>query len=109
MNQIGLDLNAVGNHEFDEGVTELLRMQNGGCHPVEQLPRGDGFGGADFGFLAANVVDKDTGRAALPAVRHQELRQHQGRLHRHDPGGDARTSSRRPGIQDWTSSTRPTP
>src|SRR5262249_13630052 len=32
MNAIGLDLNAVGNHEFDEGVTELQRMQHGGCH-----------------------------------------------------------------------------
>src|SRR3954471_8141726 len=29
MNQMGLALNAVGNHEFDEGVTELLRMQRG--------------------------------------------------------------------------------
>ena len=34
-NNIGLDYNAVGNHEFDEGYTELLRMQNGGCHPVD--------------------------------------------------------------------------
>lgn len=25
---------AVGNHEFDEGVDELLRMQAGGCHPT---------------------------------------------------------------------------
>ncbi|HYI65524.1 MAG TPA: hypothetical protein VEW95_01215, partial [Candidatus Limnocylindrales bacterium] len=33
MNLIGLDINAVGNHEFDEGTDELLRMQNGGCHP----------------------------------------------------------------------------
>ena len=26
MNEIGLDLNAVGNHEFDEGAAELLRL-----------------------------------------------------------------------------------
>jgi 5'-nucleotidase len=32
MNRIGLDLNAVGNHEFDEGAAELRRMQDGGCH-----------------------------------------------------------------------------
>ena len=56
MNQIGLDYNAVGNHEFDEGVTELRRMQDGGCHPVEGCLDGDGFGGADFQFLAANVT-----------------------------------------------------
>ncbi|MGH3747260.1 MAG: bifunctional metallophosphatase/5'-nucleotidase [Micromonosporaceae bacterium] len=60
MNKIGLDLNAVGNHEFDEGATELLRMQRGGCHPTDGCQDGDGFAGADFGFLAANVVNKQT-------------------------------------------------
>jgi 5'-nucleotidase len=68
MNKIGLDLNAVGNHEFDEGTTELLRMQEGGCHPEDGCYDGpdadslaDGFSGAKFGFLAANVVRADTG------------------------------------------------
>lgn len=62
MNQIGLDLNAVGNHEFDEGTTELQRMKNGGCHPVDGCLDGDGFAGADFDFLAANVVNADDGK-----------------------------------------------
>jgi 5'-nucleotidase len=62
MNQIGLDINAVGNHEFDEGTTELLRMQNGGCHPTDGCLDGDGFAGADFQFLAANVVSEATGQ-----------------------------------------------
>ena len=62
MNSIGLDLNAVGNHEFDEGATELMRMQNGGCHPTDGCLDGDGFGGADFRFLAANVVNEATGK-----------------------------------------------
>ena len=31
MNALKLDVTTVGNHEFDEGSTELLRMQNGGC------------------------------------------------------------------------------
>ena len=66
MNHIGLDLNAVGNHEFDEGTTELLRMQNGGCHPVDGCLDGDGFGGADFEFLAANVVSEATGQTLFP-------------------------------------------
>lgn len=35
MNRLGLEFNAVGNHEFDEGKDELLRMQNGGCHPTD--------------------------------------------------------------------------
>ncbi len=55
-NQIGLDFNAVGNHEFDEGLAELLRMQEGGCHPVDGCQDGDDFGGANFEYLAANVV-----------------------------------------------------
>ena len=62
MNRIGLDLNAVGNHEFDEGADELRRMQRGGCHPVDGCQDGTGFGGADFRFLAANVVRESTGR-----------------------------------------------
>jgi 5'-nucleotidase len=57
MNLVGLDLNAVGNHEFDEGAAELRRMQEGGCH-VDGCFGGDGFDGADFRFLAANVVDR---------------------------------------------------
>ena len=61
MNEIGLDLNAVGNHEFDEGATELLRMANGGCHPTDGCQDGTPFGGADFDFLAANVVNTTTG------------------------------------------------
>ena len=65
MNEMGLNLNAVGNHEFDEGVTELLRMQNGGCGPDNSCPNGT-FGGADFRFLAANVVYKDTGEPIFP-------------------------------------------
>jgi len=65
MNEMGLDLNAVGNHEFDEGVTELLRMQRGGCGPENSCPNGS-FGGADFRFLAANVVYKDTGKPIFP-------------------------------------------
>lgn len=63
MNLIGLQLNAVGNHEFDQGVTELRRIAGGGCAVT---PRGelatcahpDGrYEGARFPLLAANVVD----------------------------------------------------
>jgi 5'-nucleotidase len=68
-NQIGLDYNAVGNHEFDEGHTELLRMQNGGCHPVDGCLDGDDFAGASFQFLAANVTRKDNGKTIFPAYK----------------------------------------
>ena len=66
MNLMGLDYNGVGNHEFDEGTAELTRMQEGGCHPVEGCFAGDGFEGADFQFLAANVTYKDTGETIFP-------------------------------------------
>jgi 5'-nucleotidase len=68
-NAMGLDFNAVGNHEFDEGLTELLRMQNGGCHPVDGCQDGDGFTGADFQYLAANVVYQSNGRPIFPAYK----------------------------------------
>ena len=66
MNLMGLDINAVGNHEFDEGPEELVRMQRGGAHPTDGDLDGDPFGGADFQFLAANVVDDVTGDTVLP-------------------------------------------
>ncbi len=68
-NLIGLDYNAVGNHEFDEGVDELLRMQEGGCHPVDGCLDGDDFAGADFDFLAANVTYNDSGKTIFPAYK----------------------------------------
>ena len=66
-NLMGLDYAAVGNHEFDEGVDELQRMQNGGCHPVDGCQDGDGFAGASFQYLAANVTYKDSGKTIFPA------------------------------------------
>ena len=67
LNGMQLDVSGVGNHEFDEGVTELLRMQNGGCHPVDgcYFPD-DPYPGADFQWLAANVVQEGTGETPLP-------------------------------------------
>jgi len=68
-NLIGLDFNAVGNHEFDEGWHELVRMQEGGCHPVDGCLDGDDFAGANFQFLAANVVRQDNGKTIFPAYK----------------------------------------
>jgi 5'-nucleotidase len=71
-NLMELDYNGVGNHEFDEGVDELLRMQSGGCHPVDGCQDGDPFSGATFDFLAANVTYKDSGDTIFPpyAIEH---------------------------------------
>ncbi|WLQ65110.1 MULTISPECIES: bifunctional metallophosphatase/5'-nucleotidase [Streptomyces] len=66
LNGLDLDVTAVGNHEFDEGATELARLQNGGCHPVEGCyEKGKKFKGADFPYLAANVTNEKTGKPIL--------------------------------------------
>ncbi len=66
LNKIDLDVTSVGNHEFDEGATELARLQNGGCHPVEGCyEKGKEFKGADFPYLAANVTSEKTGKPIL--------------------------------------------
>jgi 5'-nucleotidase len=79
----------VGNHEFDEGKAELLRMQYGnrtggggpdggtayvparadGCHPVDGCQDGTPFYGSVFQYLAANVTDTSTGNPLLPPYR----------------------------------------
>ena len=58
MELVGVDYNAVGNHEFDKGTAELVRMQRGGCekHTSRQPCAVAPFDGAAFGFLAANVL-----------------------------------------------------
>jgi len=75
MNRIDIDFNAVGNHEFDEGKAELMRMKQGGNHPSDpysgqglpqDLKAGE-FAGAAFDFLAANVVEAVTGKTIFPA------------------------------------------
>src|SRR6185312_12225279 len=66
MSMMGLEISAVGNHEFDEGKDELLRMQNGGCHPVDKCHGPHPFEGAKFHYLAASTFLKDTGRTLFP-------------------------------------------
>ncbi|MFG3418340.1 bifunctional metallophosphatase/5'-nucleotidase [Micromonospora sp. NPDC049460] len=68
MDEIGLEVSSVGNHEFDEGVDELIRINKGGCHPVDGCQDGDGFAGAKFTYLAANTVSRKTGLPILPPV-----------------------------------------
>jgi 5'-nucleotidase len=77
-NLMHTDFCSVGNHEFDEGSAELLRMQNGGCHPTDgcqaapyALANGGStntYPGADFQYLSANVVVNATGETLFPAT-----------------------------------------
>ncbi|WP_062208101.1 bifunctional UDP-sugar hydrolase/5'-nucleotidase [Streptomyces sp. NBRC 109706] len=75
LNELGLDVAGVGNHEFDEGYAELIRLQDGGCHPVDGCyAEGREFEGSDFPYLAANVVDEDTGEPILAPYTVQNVR-----------------------------------
>ena len=75
LSMMGLAIASVGNHEFDEGKDELLRMQNGGCHPVDHCLGPHPFAGAKFHYLAASTVDKSTGKPVFPAY---EIREFEG-------------------------------
>ncbi|MES2259150.1 MAG: bifunctional metallophosphatase/5'-nucleotidase [Pseudomonadota bacterium] len=79
LGQMGLDISSVGNHEFDKGRDEILRMQNGGCYPkaadgksgivgVDTCMNDGKFAGAKFTYLAANVVDQKTGKPLFPST-----------------------------------------
>ena len=67
MNEVGIDVGTIGNHEFDDGVTEMKRLMDGGSHPkTKQYEAKYGeFKGADFPYVAANVVDEKTGQLIL--------------------------------------------
>lgn len=82
MNLIGLDLNAVGNHEFDRGPAELKRLQNGGCarHTARKPCQVDArFPGARFRYLAANVRDP-SGETLFPATALRHFGRGRGRV-----------------------------
>jgi 5'-nucleotidase len=78
LNRIGLEFNAVGNHEFDKGTADLLRLQRGGCKTRDGVADTNSckgalvgtpvpFEGARFQWLSANVIVKASGAPLLPA------------------------------------------
>jgi 5'-nucleotidase len=66
LNMMGLDVSGIGNHEFDEGIQEVYRLLDGGCHPVDGCQDGTPYLGVDFGYLAANVFFAGTDETVLP-------------------------------------------
>lgn len=72
LDMLGLAVTSAGNHEFDGGRKELLRQQHGGCdspRPDKACRLAPRYDGAKFGYLAANVIDTQTGKTILPAYR----------------------------------------
>ena len=73
LSMMGLEVASVGNHEFDEGKEELLRMQNGGCHPTDGCQGPHPFLGAKFRYLAASTIEKNTGKTVFPPYAIREF------------------------------------
>jgi 5'-nucleotidase len=63
LNEAGLDVSSVGNHEFDQGYDDLVNRVMA-PYDVDDNP----FGGAQWKYLGANVKFKATGNPALPAT-----------------------------------------
>ncbi|MEW6421524.1 MAG: metallophosphoesterase, partial [Deinococcota bacterium] len=69
---LGMQVNVVGNHEFDNGLQELLRFQKGGCNsnaPERACKYENTFPGAGYTYIASNVIDEKTGQRVFPAYK----------------------------------------
>ncbi len=89
MTILGLSVASVGNHEFDKGRSELLRMQNGGCEKYTRREpcRLERFQGAGFQYLSANVMMPD-GSTLFPAMAIRQVGAIRDRIHRRNAQGD---------------------
>ena len=79
-NDLGFDVGTLGNHEFDEGGEELLRLLDGGRRSGPEALRRDvdgglvntsspAFAGAAFPYVAANTFDREAGDLLLAPYR----------------------------------------
>jgi 5'-nucleotidase len=67
--RLNLAVSSVGNHEFDEGLAELLRIAGGGCRSDDGCyDPGRPYAGTSFHYLAANVLYRNTREPILPPV-----------------------------------------
>ncbi len=76
MTKLGMKFSSLGNHEFDQGLKELLRMQNGGCDSndiAKACKFENPYPGAGFKWLGANVVDKTTQKPVFEPYAVQEV------------------------------------
>jgi 5'-nucleotidase len=61
LNALGFDVGTIGNHEFDEGIPEMMRLIYGGFHPKTGY-----FEGASFPYICTNVLDNKTKKPIFP-------------------------------------------
>jgi 5'-nucleotidase len=73
MNRAGLDFEGVGNHDFDRGIDELVRLQRGGCSLGDCDAGRGAFPGATFEYLAANVRSTADQKTVFPPYAVKDL------------------------------------
>jgi 5'-nucleotidase len=87
-NLMNVDLASIGNHEFDKGKSELLRIQNGGCHAdgctAAPYALADGsstdvYPGASFQYLSTNVKLTGTDNTLFPAFATKRFKSDSGK------------------------------
>jgi 5'-nucleotidase len=65
-------IGTFGNHEFDEGISEALRLVYGGNHSTGPFIE-QNWSGAHFPYINANVISKKTGTTVVPAYTIKEV------------------------------------
>ena len=68
LNEAGLDVSSVGNHEFDQGYDDLVNRVMAD-YDAEDNP----YGGAEWKYLGANVKFRDSGDPALDGTWIKEM------------------------------------
>ncbi|MDD2047892.1 bifunctional metallophosphatase/5'-nucleotidase [Pseudomonas putida] len=74
---LGLNLSSAGNHELDAGKAELLRKVNGGCESKltgKACQFRSTYTGTGFPYLAANLIDRESGGLLLPAYHIEQIK-----------------------------------
>jgi 5'-nucleotidase len=77
LGRLGMRVSALGNHEFDHGVQELQRQIKGGCESPrpDRACKFDGrFPGAQFSYIAANVLDQRNAQPFFPAYHIEQVK-----------------------------------
>ncbi|WP_152365650.1 discoidin domain-containing protein [Microlunatus speluncae] len=86
LNELGMDFDVAGNHEFDREFPFLKRMVSGDCYGKPGFDScfsdstGQPFAGTGYGYHAANIIDPQTRRTVLPPYWISEVRGPNGKI-----------------------------